>query len=229
MRPSVRGYFSRKYACDPDCPVQTPNRASGPKWEKNGRKMDFGPTRKKGKKRPKNGKIGTKMGQKWSFSQFSPFFPLFPGGAKIHFSATFFPFFPAGGPIWGLYRAIGIAKLCPSSTEMGARRSSLQASPEGSSKALRSLAAGVEALVACWVEGCYEWGLFLEGTEPPLTSRSICILATFSPVRQGLFPCSTALFLKNSHRAGSVLQEFGLVLRAGVWHSTSVVQTPPWG
>ena len=22
--------------CDPDCPVQTPNRASGPKWEKNG-------------------------------------------------------------------------------------------------------------------------------------------------------------------------------------------------
>ena len=50
-----------------------------------------------------------------------------------------------------------------------------------------------------------------------------------SPVRQGPFPCSTALFLKNSHRAGPVLQEFGLVLRAGVWHSTSVVQAPPWG
>ena len=39
----------------------------------------------------------------------------------------------------------------------------------------------------------------------------------------GPFPCSTALFLKNSHRAGPVLQEFGPVLRAGVWHSTSVV------
>ena len=30
---------------------------------------------------------------------------LFPGGAKIHFSAIFFPF-RAGGPIWGLYRLI---------------------------------------------------------------------------------------------------------------------------
>ena len=51
----------------------------------------------------------------------------------------------------------------------------------------------------------------------------------FKAVRQGLFPCSTALFLKNSHRAGPALQEFGLVLRAGVWHSTSVVQAPPLG
>ena len=43
------------------------------------------------------------------------------------------------------------------------------------------------------------------------------------PVRKALFRCSTALFLNNSHRAGPVLQEFGSVLRAGVWHSTSVV------
>ena len=72
----------------------------------------------------------------------------------------------------------------------------------------------------------------LEGREPPLTLRQesqYCILATFSPVRQGLFPCSTALFLKNSHREGPVLQEFGFVLRAGVWQSTSVVQAVPWG
>ena len=46
---------------------------------------------------------------------------------------------------------------------------------------------------------------------------------------RAFFPCSTALFLKNSHRAGPVLQEFGLILRAGVWHFTSVVQAPPWG
>ena len=52
---------------------------------------------------------------------------------------------------------------------------------------------------------------------------------TLKKKRQGLFPCSTALFQKNSHRAGPVLQEFRLVLRAGVWHSTSVVQALPWG
>ena len=89
------------WPCDPDCPVQTPNRASGPKWGKNGREMDFGPTRKK----------GPKMAQKWEKLPFlTPFLPLFPGGAKIHFSAIFFPNYRAGGPIiWGLYRAIGIA------------------------------------------------------------------------------------------------------------------------
>ena len=32
-----------------------------------------------------------------------------------------------------------------------------------------------------------------------------------------------------AHRAGPVLQDFGLVLQAGVWHSTSEVQAPPWG
>ena len=51
----------------------------------------------------------------------------------------------------------------------------------------------------------------------------------FALYAKAFFPCSTALFLKNSDRAGPVLQEFGPVLRAGVWHSTSVVQVLPWG
>ena len=38
-----------------------------------------------------------------------------------------------------------------------------------------------------------------------------------------------ALFLKNFHRAGPVLQEFGLVLRPGVWHSASLVPSPALG
>ena len=70
----------------------------------------------------------------------------------------------------------------------------------------------------------------LEGREPPLTLRQekqyLYFGHPFSPVRQGLFPCSTALFLKNSHRASPVLQEFGLVLRAGVHDSASVRQAP---
>ena len=45
--PSCRFLF---WGCDPDCPVQTPNQASGPKREKNVRKMDFGPTGKNGQK-----------------------------------------------------------------------------------------------------------------------------------------------------------------------------------
>ena len=57
---------------------------------------------------PKNGrKNGSKMA---IFPFLGHFFPLFPGRSKIHFSAIFFPF-RAGGPIWGLYRAIGIASL----------------------------------------------------------------------------------------------------------------------
>ena len=39
-----------------------------------------------------------------NFPIFPPFFPLFPGGVKIHFSAIFFP-----NRAGGLYRAIGIA------------------------------------------------------------------------------------------------------------------------
>ena len=77
-------------SCDPDCPVQTPNRAAGPKWGKNGRKMDFGSTGKKGEKWPNNGKNGPKLGQKWPFSHFcchfSPFFPVEP-------KSSFRPFF----------------------------------------------------------------------------------------------------------------------------------------
>ena len=82
---------------------------------RNGRKMAekwiLAPLQKKG------GKNGRKMGKLpflthfWAnFPIFRPFFPLFPGGAKIDFSTIFFPF-RAGGPIWGLYRAIGIAIL----------------------------------------------------------------------------------------------------------------------
>ena len=56
-----------------DCPEQTPNRASGPKkGKKMAKKWILAPTGKKGKKWPKNGKIGPKMGQKW------PFAPIFP-------------------------------------------------------------------------------------------------------------------------------------------------------
>ena len=71
---------------------------------RNGKKMAekwiLAPLGQKEEKWPKNGKICPKMGR--------PFFCFFPGVAKIHFSAIFFPF-RAGGPILGLYRAIGIA------------------------------------------------------------------------------------------------------------------------
>ena len=73
--------------CNPDCPVQTPNRASGPngkKWPKNG----LWPTGQ-----GKNGRKMGKLAQKWvkhgHFPIFWPFFPLLAGGAKIHFSAIF--------------------------------------------------------------------------------------------------------------------------------------------
>ena len=79
--------------CDPDCPVQTPNRASGPKWGKNGRKMDFGPTEKKGEKWPKNGKMDLKWVKNGHFPIFRPFFPLFSVGPKSIFR-PFFPFRP---------------------------------------------------------------------------------------------------------------------------------------
>ena len=84
------------YSCTPDCPVQTPNRASGLKWEKSGRKMDFGPPppREKGEKWPKNGKIG---GICPFFGHFSPLFPVGP-------KSIFRPFFPHFG--WGEARLI---------------------------------------------------------------------------------------------------------------------------
>ena len=70
----------------------------------------FGPTARKGEKWPKNGKMGIFDPFWGNLPIFRPFFPLFLGGAKIHFSAIFFPF-RAGGPIctgqsgsqvWGL-------------------------------------------------------------------------------------------------------------------------------
>ena len=48
-------------------------------------------------------------------------------------------------------------------------------------------------------------------------NQYLFFLATLSPVCWGPFPCSTALFLQKSQRAGPVLQEFWLVLRPGVY------------
>ena len=83
--------------CDPDCPVQTPFRASRPKWEKMAEKSILAAPGTRGK----NGRnIGQTWVKKWPFSHFSAIFsPFFPDGAKIHFSAIFFPF-RAGGPKW---------------------------------------------------------------------------------------------------------------------------------
>ena len=74
-------------SCNPDCPVQTPNRASDPKWEKNGRKMGFGPHQEKGDKWPKNAKNGSKMAIFPFVGHFSRFFQV---GPKSIFR-TFFP------------------------------------------------------------------------------------------------------------------------------------------
>ena len=87
-------------------PQVAPPARNGKKWPKN----RFWPQRETVGKMAENGKIGPKMGQNaiFPFSHFSAIFQPFPGEAKTHFSAIFFPF-RAGGPIWGLYRAIGIA------------------------------------------------------------------------------------------------------------------------
>ena len=73
----------------------------------------------------------------------------------------------------------------------------------------------------------------LEGREPPLTLRRkknhYLYFGRFFPCAPGPFSCSTGLFLYYSHRAGPVLQEFRLVLRVGVRHSTSVLRHLPWG
>ena len=73
---------------------------------------------------------------------------------------------------------------------------------------------------------------FLEGREPPLTLRrenQYLYFGRFVPCTPGPFSCSTGLFVYHSHRAGPVLQEFGLVLRVGVRHSTSVLRPLPGG
>ena len=74
--PKVSGPKSLGLGCNPDCPVQTPTRASDPKWEKNGRKMDFGPT--------------------GSFPFFGHFFSFFSVGPKSIFR-TFFSYFGPEG------------------------------------------------------------------------------------------------------------------------------------
>ena len=68
--------------------------------------------------------------------------------------------------------------------------------------------------------------------EPPLTLRrenQYLYFGRFFPCTPGPFCCSTGLFMYHSRRAGPVLQEFGLVLRVGVRHSTSVLRPLPWG
>ena len=85
-----------------------------------------------------------------------------------------------------------------------------------------------------WVSGerSYEKCPDLEGREPPLTLRreNQCLyFGRFFPCTPGPFSCSTGLFVYHSHRAGPVLQEFGLVLQVGVRHSTSVLRPLPWG
>ena len=53
--------------------------------------MDFGPTGKRGKNGRKMGKLAQKWVKNGHFTIFRPFFPLFPGGAKIHFLSIFGP------------------------------------------------------------------------------------------------------------------------------------------
>ena len=62
--------------------------------KKNRRKIDFGLTRKIGKKSPKNRKNGPKTDFRAVFPIFRRFFPYFPGEAKIDFSAIFSDFGP---------------------------------------------------------------------------------------------------------------------------------------
>ena len=72
----------------------------------------------------------------------------------------------------------------------------------------------------------------LEGREPPLTLRrenQYLYFGRFFPCTPGPFSCSTGLFVYHFHGAGPVPQEFGLVLRVGVRHSTSVLRPLPWG
>ena len=71
----------------------------------------IGPPARNGKKWPKNGKMAIFDPFLGQFSHFSAIFsPFSRWGLFVHFLSIFFPF-RAGGPIWGLYRAIGIAIL----------------------------------------------------------------------------------------------------------------------
>ena len=87
------------FLCAPVCLVQTPFRASGPKWEKKDyrKNIGFGLPQKLGKKLPKNRKItpNPNFYRCWGhFSQFSAiFFLIFWGRPK----PIFFLFFPISG------------------------------------------------------------------------------------------------------------------------------------
>ena len=68
-------------------------RPSGPKWEKNGRNMEFRPHQKMEAKWPENEKIWPFLTHVLDqFPIFRPFFPRFPSGAKLHFAAICSPF-----------------------------------------------------------------------------------------------------------------------------------------
>ena len=74
--------------------------------------------------------------------------------------------------------------------------------------------------------------LLLEGREPPLSLRrenEYLYFGNFFPCTPGPFSCSTGLFVYHSHRAGPVLQEFGLVLRVGVRPLYLCTPTPALG
>ena len=68
------------------------------------------PAAKTGKKMAKKSILAPPLRRGKNGPLSSAIFSLFCGGVKIHFLAIFSPF-RAGGPIWGLYRATGIAML----------------------------------------------------------------------------------------------------------------------
>ena len=76
----------------------------GKKWPK---KWTLAPPGKRGKNGPKNGKIAIIDPFLGHFSHFSA---IFSPSSRWGQNPFFGHFFPISGPIWGLYRAIGIAK-----------------------------------------------------------------------------------------------------------------------
>ena len=126
--------------CDPVCLVQTPFRASGPKWGKNRKNIGFGLP-------PENRK---KIAEKWPQTQFLPifgpifqffgyFFPIFRGEAETYI----FPIFPH----FGLEARNGVCTRQTGSQSMQTSRDILPKSLvslgfEGRGKPLRLLLPG---------------------------------------------------------------------------------------
>ena len=77
--------------CDADCPLQTPNRASGPKWEKMAEKWILALPGKRGKIWPKNGKMAIFDPLLGQFSDFSAIFPPFSRWGQNPFFGHFLP------------------------------------------------------------------------------------------------------------------------------------------